>query len=252
MCPVECPKVQPAEADAKGCFLDCHSPKCEAVCRIINFYLCLIILLPNYVCIVTKQSEKQIATVPEQHALTPGSQVEMVLFFTSTARAGPAQGAGLSCLPSGPALGKSDEHFSLVSDPNLQINTCFIGLCPSGRTRDYTWIQALDNEVDHFQFSYDGNAQIIPEGHSSKWNSLYNDLTIERTSSKNSVIVIVPEIVEVLVSVVPVSEEENQIHNYRIPCDLESTDTDTRYGYDTIRYGYGDTAKSKKAGYGYG
>ncbi|CAL5344910.1 unnamed protein product [Camellia sinensis] len=55
--------------------------------------------------------------------------------------------------------------------------------------------------------------------HSSKWNSLYNDLTIERTSSKNSVIVIVPEIVEVLVSVVPVSEEENQIHNYRIPCD---------------------------------
>ncbi|THG00697.1 hypothetical protein TEA_025445 [Camellia sinensis var. sinensis] len=103
-------------------------------------------------------------------------------------------------MPSGSALGKSNEHFSLVSDPNLQINTCFIGLCPSGRTRDYTWIQAL-------------------EGHSSKWNSLYNDLTIESTSSKNSVIVIEPEIVEVLVSVVPVSEEENQIHNYRIPCD---------------------------------
>ncbi|CAL5411174.1 unnamed protein product [Camellia sinensis] len=134
--------------------------------------------------------------------------------------------------------GKSNEHFSLVSDLNLQINARFIGLRPSGRTCDYTWIQALglmfgshnftleakkarkwDNEVDHFQFSYDGNALIIREGHSSKWNSVYNDLTIERTSSKNSVIVIVPEIVEVLVSVVPVSEEENQIHNYWIPCD---------------------------------
>ena len=33
---------------------------------------------------------------------------------------------------------------------------------------------------------------------------------------------------------------------------LESTDTDTRYGYDTIRYGYGDTTKFEKLGYGYG
>lgn len=32
-CPVECPKVQPKDGKAKGCFLDCYSPKCEAVCR---------------------------------------------------------------------------------------------------------------------------------------------------------------------------------------------------------------------------
>lgn len=32
-CPVECPTVKPKDPDAKACYLDCYSPKCEAVCR---------------------------------------------------------------------------------------------------------------------------------------------------------------------------------------------------------------------------
>ncbi|XP_059596408.1 uncharacterized protein LOC100257380 [Vitis vinifera] len=32
-CPVQCPQVQPKDGKSKGCFLDCYSPKCEAVCR---------------------------------------------------------------------------------------------------------------------------------------------------------------------------------------------------------------------------
>ncbi|PSS16214.1 Serine/threonine-protein kinase [Actinidia chinensis var. chinensis] len=71
--------------------------------------------------------------------------------------------------------GKSNEHFSLVSDLNLQINARFIGLRPEGRPQDYTWIQALgilfdshsfsvdatkastwDDDVDHMKFSYNG------------------------------------------------------------------------------------------------
>ncbi|RVX08536.1 hypothetical protein CK203_014235 [Vitis vinifera] len=32
-CPAQCPQVQPKDGKSKGCFLDCYSPKCEAVCR---------------------------------------------------------------------------------------------------------------------------------------------------------------------------------------------------------------------------
>ncbi|KAK6154314.1 hypothetical protein DH2020_008562 [Rehmannia glutinosa] len=76
--------------------------------------------------------------------------------------------------------GKKNEHFTLVSDSNLQINASFIGQSPTGRTRDYTWIQALgilfgshnsaeatkaatwNNNVDHFRFSLDGNEVVLP------------------------------------------------------------------------------------------
>lgn len=87
--------------------------------------------------------------------------------------------------------GKSNEHFSLVSDTNLQINGRFIGHRPAGRTRDFTWIQALgilfnshsfsleaikaatwNDEVDHLKFSYNGEDLIVPEGALSSWYSL--------------------------------------------------------------------------------
>lgn len=93
--------------------------------------------------------------------------------------------------------GKSNEHYSLVSDPNLQINARFIGLRPSGRRRDYTWIHALgilfnsqtlsleatpaavwNEEVDHLKFSYDGQKLDVPKGYSSSWTSASEDLQI--------------------------------------------------------------------------
>lgn len=33
LCPIECPKAKPADPKAKGCYIDCNLPKCEAVCR---------------------------------------------------------------------------------------------------------------------------------------------------------------------------------------------------------------------------
>ena len=132
--------------------------------------------------------------------------------------------------------GKKNEHFSMVSDVNLQINARFIGLRPAGRTRDYTWIQALglmfgshtftveaartekwDSQEDHLQFSYDGEALSIPEGLNSEWTSPENDLRVERISSKNSATVTLSEAVEISVNVIPVTEEDNRIHNYHIP-----------------------------------
>lgn len=132
--------------------------------------------------------------------------------------------------------GKSNENFALVSDLNLQINARFIGLRPAGRTRDYTWIQALgmlfdshsfsleakpasswDDEVDHLKFSYDGREIVIPEGYPSSWTSSDQDLKVERTESKNSVIVTLLEVSEISVTVVPVTKEDDRIHNYQIP-----------------------------------
>ncbi|KAK0600656.1 hypothetical protein LWI29_017189 [Acer saccharum] len=132
--------------------------------------------------------------------------------------------------------GKSNEHYSLVSDLNLQINSRFIGLRPAGRTRDYTWIQALgflfdsqtfsleatraatwDDKIDHLKFTYNGKELVVPEGHLSSWKSPESSLRVERTSSKNSVLVSLPEVAEISVNVVPVTKEDDRIHNYQIP-----------------------------------
>nr|POE75683.1 hypothetical protein CFP56_23233 [Quercus suber] len=121
----------------------------------------------------------------------------------------------------------------LVSDLKLQINARFTSLRPASRTRDYTWIQALgvlfdtktfsleaitaatwDDEVDHLKFSYNGRELVIREGHLYAWKSLENDLIVERTSNKNSVVVTLPELAEISVNVVPVTKEDDRIHNY--------------------------------------
>ncbi|KAF3780980.1 hypothetical protein EJ110_NYTH37859 [Nymphaea thermarum] len=134
--------------------------------------------------------------------------------------------------------GKANEHFSLVSDTNFQINARFIGLRPQGRTRDFTWIQALgfmygphtftlgakkvmkwDNSVDQLEFFYDGQPIFLSEGHLSEWSSPDHDLKLERTARTNSIIVKLPEIAEVSVNVVPVTEEDDRIHKYQIPAD---------------------------------
>lgn len=134
--------------------------------------------------------------------------------------------------------GKSNEHFSLVSNPNLQINGRFIGLRPADRTRDFTWIQALgllfgsesfsleatqaatwDPETDHLKFTYNGAVLAIPEGHLSAWESPEGSIRVERSSDKNSATVTVWSMAEISINVVPVTKQDNRIHNYRIPSD---------------------------------
>lgn len=132
--------------------------------------------------------------------------------------------------------GKRDEHFSLASDPNIQINARFIGLRPAGRKHDFTGIQALgimfafhtftieatraeswDKSIDHLQFIFDGKNIRVPEGHLSNWNSFDNRLVIERTERRNSVTITVEGIAEVSLNVVPVSKEDDRIHSYNLP-----------------------------------
>nr|XP_043620116.1 uncharacterized protein LOC122591960 [Erigeron canadensis] len=134
--------------------------------------------------------------------------------------------------------GKRNEHFTLVSDSNLQINARFIGLSPIGRSRDYTWIQALgvlfnsntfsvetiksatwDNEVDHLKFTYKGEELPIQSGYPAIWESLKGEIKIERTSEKNSVLITLHEMAEISINVVPVTEEDDRIHKYGRPKD---------------------------------
>ncbi|VVA98741.1 unnamed protein product [Arabis nemorensis] len=134
--------------------------------------------------------------------------------------------------------GKRDEHFALVSDIDLQVNARFIGLRPSGRNRDFTWIQSLglifgpdsktfsleatkaakwDHQVDHLRLSYEGKEISLPIGDSSVWTHQDGYIHIERTSDINSVLVTLPELAEIWVNVVPVTKEDDMIHKYKTP-----------------------------------
>ncbi|CAN6457705.1 unnamed protein product [Victoria cruziana] len=195
-CPPECPLTKPSDPKAKSCHLDCNSPKCEAVCR------------------NRKADCYGTGAACYDPRFVGGDGV--VFFFH----------------------GKANEHFSLVSDTNFQINARFIGLRPQGRTRDFTWIQALgfmygshtftlgakkvvkwDDSIDQLEFSYDGQPIVLSEGHLSEWSSPDHDLKLERTARTNSIIAKLPEIAEVSVNVVPVTEEDDRIHKYQIPAD---------------------------------
>ncbi|XP_065859894.1 uncharacterized protein [Euphorbia lathyris] len=191
-CPVECPLTTSSNPREKVCFLNCNSPICKPECK---------------------------HRVPNCNS--PGSACFDPRFIG---------GDGIVFY----FHGKSNQHFTLVSDLNLQINARFIGLRPAGRTRDFTWIQALgimfnshtfsleatraetwDGEIDHLKFTHNGNEIVIPEGHLSSWQS--PEIRVERTLSKNSVVIILPEVAEISVKVVPVTKEDDRIHSYQIP-----------------------------------
>lgn len=126
----------------------------------------------------------------------------------------------------------------MVSDSNLQINARFIGHRPANRMRDFTWIQALgvlfgshsfsveatkaatwDNAIDHLRFFFDGDEVVLAQGFLSSWKSAGSEVTVERVTSTNSVIITIPEILEIGVNAVPITKEDDRIHNYQIPSD---------------------------------
>lgn len=195
-CPKQCPSMRPNNPKAKACFVNCDSPICRAECK------------------NRKPNCNGNGAACHDPRFIGGDGV--VFYFH----------------------GRSNEHFSLVSDRNLQINARFIGLRPPGRTRDYTWIQALgmqfgshkfsveatktavwDDETDHLKFSYNGDEVILPQVPLSVWRSQKGGIKAERISSKNVVIVSIPDVLEIAVNVVPVTKEDDRVHNYQIPSD---------------------------------
>ncbi|MFQ6621032.1 hypothetical protein Gotur_002081 [Gossypium turneri] len=110
------------------------------------------------------------------------------------------------------------EQHAWILDSSAVMASCFIS---TGRAmsilakRTATW----DEEFDHMRFSYNGNVIVISKGHLSPWKSPKSYLTVERTSDKNSVLMTLPDIAEILVNLVMVTREDDRIPNYQIPSD---------------------------------
>ncbi|CAN1147274.1 hypothetical protein LINPERPRIM_LOCUS5632 [Linum perenne] len=197
-CPAECPELYPTNPKSKACYVDCFSPVCKTSCK----------------------HRKPNCNSPGAACLDPrfigGDGV--VFYFH----------------------GKANENFALVSDVNLQINARLTGHRPAGRPRDFTWIQALGfilnshttfsleasksatwtDDIDHLRFSYNSTELVIPAAHLYTWTSPDNaNIIVQRTSDRNSVVVTIPEVAEVTVNVVPVTEEDDRIHGYEVPAD---------------------------------
>ncbi|XP_054816470.1 uncharacterized protein LOC129316194 [Prosopis cineraria] len=134
--------------------------------------------------------------------------------------------------------GAKGGNFAVVSDDNLQINAHFIGTRPQGRTRDFTWVQALavmfdthtlviaanrvshwDDRVDSLLVHWDGEAITIPTDGVAEWRANEEDreVVVERTDEANSVRVTVSGLLQMDIVVRPIGEEENRVHKYELP-----------------------------------
>ncbi|GKC59363.1 late embryogenesis abundant protein-related protein [Tanacetum coccineum] len=134
--------------------------------------------------------------------------------------------------------GGKGRNFALVSDTNLQINAHFIGNRPTGRSRDYTWVQAVsvmfdthtliisakkvsqwDDSVDVLLVKWDSEEVTIPFDGDSEWkiNTGVREVVVERTDDTNTVKVSVGGLVEIDMKAVPVTKEDDKAHNYQLP-----------------------------------
>ncbi|KAM6578858.1 hypothetical protein CsatB_030695 [Cannabis sativa] len=136
--------------------------------------------------------------------------------------------------------GAKGGNFAIVSDENLQINAHFIGTRPQGRTRDFTWVQALsvmfdthtlvigakrvaqwNDNIDALTVSWDGESIQIPTEGEAEWRAdsslTKRQVVLERTDDYNSVRVVVAGLLEIDIKVKPIGKKENIVHNYQIP-----------------------------------
>ncbi|KAK8683266.1 hypothetical protein V6N13_039331 [Hibiscus sabdariffa] len=148
--------------------------------------------------------------------------------------------------------GAKGGNFAIVSDDNLQINAHFIGTRPEGRTRDYTWVQALavmfdthtlvlaakrvskwDDSFDALTLRWDGEAVNIPTEGDAEWrtNSEEKEVIVERTDETNGVKVTVAGLVELNVKVRAIGEDENKVHNYQLPADDAFAHLETQFKF---------------------
>ncbi|KAK8601831.1 hypothetical protein V6N13_058492 [Hibiscus sabdariffa] len=148
--------------------------------------------------------------------------------------------------------GAKGGNFAIVSDDNLQINAHFIGTRPEGRTRDYTWVQALavmfdthtlvlaakrvskwDDSFDALTVRWDGEAVNIPTEGDAEWrtNSEEREVIVERTDETNGVKVTVAGLVELNVKVRAIGEHENKVHNYQLPADDAFAHLETQFKF---------------------
>ncbi|WOL18070.1 hypothetical protein Cni_G26863 [Canna indica] len=197
-CPAECANRKPRNNKrVKGCFADCSS-RCETTCKH---------RMPN--C----NGYGSVCYDPR----FVGGDGQMFYFH-----------------------GAKGGDFALVSDEQFQINVHFIGTRPEGRARDFTWVQALavmfdshalvvaarkvaawDDRFDALAVRWDGTEVVVPADGEAEWRAPKEEgareVVVERTGESNSVRVTVAGLLEMDVKVVPITEEEDRAHGYRLP-----------------------------------
>uniref|UniRef100_A0A2N9HPP8 Root cap n=1 Tax=Fagus sylvatica TaxID=28930 RepID=A0A2N9HPP8_FAGSY len=151
--------------------------------------------------------------------------------------------------------GAKGGNFAIVSDDNLQINAHFIGTRPEGRTRDFTWVQALsvmfdthtlviaakrvshwDNKVDALTIRWDGETINIPNDGEAEWrtNGEEREVVVERTDDANNIKIMVSGLVEMGIRVRPIGEKENRVHHYQLPVDDSFAHLETQFKFFSI------------------
>lgn len=151
--------------------------------------------------------------------------------------------------------GAKGGDFALVSDDEFQVNAHFIGTRPAGRTRDFTWVQALsvmfdshtlviaaksvshwDDTVDDFTVRWDGVEIEIPTNGEAEWriSAGERDVIVERTDDKNSIKVTVTGLLEVNVKVAPIGAEENKVHKYQLPSNDAFAHLETQFKFTNL------------------
>ncbi|XP_019199314.1 PREDICTED: uncharacterized protein LOC109193009 [Ipomoea nil] len=149
--------------------------------------------------------------------------------------------------------GAKGADFAIVSDDNLHINAHLIGTRPQGRTRDFTWVQALavmfdshtlvlaakrvskwDDSVDSLMVKWDGETINVPTDGEAEWRINTGEarsVVVERTDDVNTVKLTVSGLLELAAKVVPIGEQENRSHNYHIPADNAFAHLETQFNF---------------------
>ena len=125
--------------------------------------------------------------------------------------------------------GKKDQDFCILSDASLHINAHFIGKRNPAMSRDFTWIQALgirfahhrlylgaaktarwSSDVDRLELALDDEPVSIPAEAGARWESAaVPGLSVTRTTAANGVRVQLAGVLDIMASVVPITEEDS-------------------------------------------
>ncbi|XP_030924052.1 uncharacterized protein LOC115950913 [Quercus lobata] len=167
--------------------------------------------------------------------------------------------------------GAKGGDFAIVSDENLQINAHFIGTRPEGRTRDFTWVQAVavmfdthtlviaakkvshwDKNFDALTVRWDGEAVNIPIDGEAEWrtNGEEREVIVERTDDANNIRVSVTGLVQIDIRVRPIGEKENRVHHYHIPANDAFAHLETQFKFSNLSdFVEGVLGKTYRPGY---
>ncbi|WCJ40306.1 Late embryogenesis abundant (LEA) protein-related [Euphorbia peplus] len=148
--------------------------------------------------------------------------------------------------------GAKGGNFAVISDNHLQINAHFIGTRPQGRTRDFTWVQALNvmfddhnlvisankisqwsHDVDALTVRWDGKEMNIPVNGETKWGD-ERKVQVERTDDRNSVRVKVEGLLEMDIRVRPIGKQENIVHKYELPENDAFAHLETQFKFNNL------------------